>query len=93
MLKLCFLLCPIPVAEKIEEIYKAFVQESGIHFSELEEQVLQFHLSNLEYACGSDLHQVGLRFEARSKRCWLLCMCVYCIYLHIELVLVWINRK
>ncbi|KAM9666810.1 lysine-specific histone demethylase 2 isoform 4-T5 [Trichechus inunguis] len=48
----------VPLGEKIEEIYKAFIKESGIQFSELEEQVLHFHLSNLEYACGSDLHQV-----------------------------------
>ncbi|XP_045440267.1 lysine-specific histone demethylase 1B isoform X5 [Pipistrellus kuhlii] len=51
----------VPLGEKIEEIYKAFIKESGIHFSELEEQVLQFHLSNLEYACGSNLHQVSAR--------------------------------
>ncbi|EPY73572.1 lysine-specific histone demethylase 1B isoform 1 [Camelus ferus] len=49
----------VPLGEKIEEIYKAFIKESGIQFSELEEQVLQFHLSNLEYACGSSLHQVS----------------------------------
>lgn len=35
------------------------MKESGIQFSELEGQVLQFHLSNLEYACGSSLHQVS----------------------------------
>lgn len=45
--------------EKIQEIYEAFIQESGIQFSELEEKVLQFHLSNLEYACGSNLSQVS----------------------------------
>lgn len=45
----------------MEEIYRAFVKESGIQFSELEGQVLQFHLSNLEYACGSSLHQVSQR--------------------------------
>lgn len=45
--------------EKIQEIYKAFIQESGIQFSELEEKVLQFHLSNLEYACGSNLSLVS----------------------------------
>lgn len=45
--------------EKIQEIYKAFIRESGIQFSELEEKVLQFHLSNLEYACGSNLSQVS----------------------------------
>uniref|UniRef100_A0A672UT08 Lysine demethylase 1B n=1 Tax=Strigops habroptila TaxID=2489341 RepID=A0A672UT08_STRHB len=36
----------VPLGEKIQEIYK------------LEEKVLQFHLSNLEYACGSNLSQV-----------------------------------
>uniref|UniRef100_A0A8D1FSV2 [histone-H3]-N(6),N(6)-dimethyl-L-lysine(4) FAD-dependent demethylase n=1 Tax=Sus scrofa TaxID=9823 RepID=A0A8D1FSV2_PIG len=41
----------VPLGEKIEEIYKAFIKESGI----------QFHLSNLEYACGSNLHQVSAR--------------------------------
>ncbi|XP_073938919.1 lysine-specific histone demethylase 2 isoform X4 [Castor canadensis] len=51
----------VPLGEKIEEIYKAFVKESGIQFNELEGQVLQFHLSNLEYACGSNLHQVSAR--------------------------------
>ncbi|XP_064137262.1 lysine-specific histone demethylase 2 isoform X6 [Loxodonta africana] len=51
----------VPLGEKIEEIYRAFIKESGIQFSELEEQVLQFHLSNLEYACGSNLHQVSAR--------------------------------
>lgn len=57
-----FLLLSIPITEKIEEIYKAFIKESGIQFNELEGQVLQFHLSNLEYACGSNLHQVRLSF-------------------------------
>nr|XP_021409167.1 lysine-specific histone demethylase 1B [Lonchura striata domestica] len=51
----------VPLGEKIQEIYKAFIQESGIQFSELEEKVLQFHLSNLEYACGSNLSQVSAR--------------------------------
>lgn len=50
-----------PLGEKVQEVYKNFLQESGIHFSELEEKVLQFHLSNLEYACGSTLDQVSAR--------------------------------
>ncbi|KAJ7991478.1 hypothetical protein DPEC_G00284290 [Dallia pectoralis] len=49
------------LGEKIQEVYKTFLQESGIQFSELEEKVLQFHLSNLEYACGSSLDQVSAR--------------------------------
>uniref|UniRef100_A0A8D3CGY0 [histone-H3]-N(6),N(6)-dimethyl-L-lysine(4) FAD-dependent demethylase n=1 Tax=Scophthalmus maximus TaxID=52904 RepID=A0A8D3CGY0_SCOMX len=47
-----------PLGEKVQEVKKNFLQESGIQFSELEEKVLQFHLSNLEYACGSTLDQV-----------------------------------
>ncbi|KAM4689513.1 lysine-specific histone demethylase 2 isoform 1-T2 [Discoglossus pictus] len=50
-----------PLGDKIQEIYKAFIQESGIQFTEVEEKVLQFHLSNLEYACGSNLHKVSAR--------------------------------
>lgn len=37
---------------------KNFLQEAGVQFSDLEEKVLQFHLSNLEFACGSSLDQV-----------------------------------
>ncbi|MBN3314364.1 KDM1B demethylase, partial [Atractosteus spatula] len=50
-----------PLGEKIQEVYKAFIHESEIQFSELEEKVLQFHLSNLEFACGSNLQQVSAR--------------------------------
>uniref|UniRef100_A0A8C5C386 Lysine demethylase 1B n=1 Tax=Gadus morhua TaxID=8049 RepID=A0A8C5C386_GADMO len=50
-----------PLGEKVKEVYKNFLQESGIQFSELEEKVMQFHLSNLEYACGSTLDQVSAR--------------------------------
>uniref|UniRef100_A0A671YV74 [histone-H3]-N(6),N(6)-dimethyl-L-lysine(4) FAD-dependent demethylase n=1 Tax=Sparus aurata TaxID=8175 RepID=A0A671YV74_SPAAU len=50
-----------PLREKVQEVKKNFLQESGIQFSDLEEKVLQFHLSNLEYACGSTLDQVSAR--------------------------------
>lgn len=50
-----------PLGEKIQEVYKVFLQESGLQFTELEEKVLHFHLSNLEYACGSTLDQVSVR--------------------------------
>lgn len=51
----------VPLGDKIQEIYKTFIQESGIQFTDVEEKVLQFHLSNLEYACGSNLHNVSAR--------------------------------
>ncbi|XP_028673397.1 lysine-specific histone demethylase 2 isoform X2 [Erpetoichthys calabaricus] len=51
----------VPLGEKIQQIYKTFVHESGIQFSDIEEKVLQFHLSNLEFACGSTLEQVSAR--------------------------------
>uniref|UniRef100_A0A8C6T312 [histone-H3]-N(6),N(6)-dimethyl-L-lysine(4) FAD-dependent demethylase n=1 Tax=Neogobius melanostomus TaxID=47308 RepID=A0A8C6T312_9GOBI len=47
-----------PLGEKVQEVKKNFLQESGMQFSDLEEKVLQFHLSNLEFACGSPLGQV-----------------------------------
>uniref|UniRef100_A0A3B4AIG2 [histone-H3]-N(6),N(6)-dimethyl-L-lysine(4) FAD-dependent demethylase n=1 Tax=Periophthalmus magnuspinnatus TaxID=409849 RepID=A0A3B4AIG2_9GOBI len=50
-----------PLGEKVQEVKKNFLQESGIQFSDLEEKVLQFHLSNLEFACGSPLGQVSAR--------------------------------
>uniref|UniRef100_A0A6I8QFY2 [histone-H3]-N(6),N(6)-dimethyl-L-lysine(4) FAD-dependent demethylase n=1 Tax=Xenopus tropicalis TaxID=8364 RepID=A0A6I8QFY2_XENTR len=50
-----------PLGDKIQEICKAFTQESGIQFTDVEEKVLQFHLGNLEYACGSNLHKVSAR--------------------------------
>ncbi|XP_076850208.1 lysine-specific histone demethylase 2 [Brachyhypopomus gauderio] len=51
----------VPLGGKIQEVCKTFLQESGIRFSDLEEKVLQFHLSNLEYACASPLDQVSAR--------------------------------
>ncbi|XP_075069226.1 lysine-specific histone demethylase 2 [Mixophyes fleayi] len=51
----------VPLGDKIQEIYKTFIQESGIQFTDEEEKVLHFHLSNLEYACGSNLHNVSAR--------------------------------
>lgn len=72
------LLCSI-ITEKIEEIYKAFIKESGIQFSELEGQVLQFHLGNLEYACGSTLHQVRGPWERGLEMLAWLCA----VYVHI----------
>lgn len=51
------------LTEKVQEIKKNFLQESGMQFSELEEKALQFHLSNLEYACGSTLDRVGKIFH------------------------------
>uniref|UniRef100_A0A8C2Q450 [histone-H3]-N(6),N(6)-dimethyl-L-lysine(4) FAD-dependent demethylase n=1 Tax=Cyprinus carpio TaxID=7962 RepID=A0A8C2Q450_CYPCA len=57
-----------PLGEKIQEVYKTFLQESGLQFTDLEEKVLHFHLSNLEYACGSTLDQVCV--------CVCVCVCV-----------------
>lgn len=54
--------------EKVQEVKKNFLQESGIQFSELEEKVLQFHLSNLEYACGSTLEQVWRTETLRGSK-------------------------
>ncbi|TRY56568.1 hypothetical protein DNTS_008400 [Danionella cerebrum] len=49
------------LGEKLSQLCQLFLRESGLQFSELEEKLLQFHLSNLEYNCGSTLDQVSAR--------------------------------
>ncbi|XP_061405386.1 LOW QUALITY PROTEIN: lysine-specific histone demethylase 2 [Lethenteron reissneri] len=51
----------VSLGEKMEELTHAFRKESGLSFGELEEKLLQFHLANLEYACGANLRQVSAR--------------------------------
>uniref|UniRef100_A0A8C2K470 [histone-H3]-N(6),N(6)-dimethyl-L-lysine(4) FAD-dependent demethylase n=1 Tax=Cyprinus carpio TaxID=7962 RepID=A0A8C2K470_CYPCA len=65
-----------PLGEKIQEVYKTFLQESGLQFTDLEEKVLHFHLSNLEYACGSTLDQVCV--------CVCVCVCVLTVCLQVQ---------
>ncbi|KAK2192337.1 hypothetical protein NP493_33g03006 [Ridgeia piscesae] len=38
--------------EKIRQMHQQFVDESHLTFSKEEEKLLEFHISNLEYACG-----------------------------------------
>lgn len=64
--------------EKVKEVKKNFLQESGIQFSELEEKVLQFHLSNLEYACGSTLDQVWRTLTNEAAKPLLTSLHLYC---------------
>ncbi|XP_046376343.1 lysine-specific histone demethylase 1B-like [Haliotis rufescens] len=49
----------VSLFEKFYEMHQQFVDESQIMFTKQEEQVLQFHISNLEYACGGSLNNVS----------------------------------
>ncbi|XP_046577845.1 lysine-specific histone demethylase 1B-like isoform X2 [Haliotis rubra] len=49
----------VSLFEKFYEMHQQFVDESQIMFTKQEEQVLQFHISNLEYACGGSLKNVS----------------------------------
>lgn len=45
--------------DKLMEMHNSFSEETGYVFSEEEERLLQFHISNLEYACGTNLKNVS----------------------------------
>ncbi|XP_077975414.1 lysine-specific histone demethylase 2-like [Styela clava] len=47
------------LGEKIIEAHTEWKRQSGLTFSELEEQLLQFHVGNLEFACGACLDKVS----------------------------------
>lgn len=49
----------VPLGKKLLEMHKNFQEETDVTFTPLEERLLQFHISNLEYACGSHLANVS----------------------------------
>ncbi|PIK55285.1 putative lysine-specific histone demethylase 1B [Apostichopus japonicus] len=49
----------VPLGKKLLEMHKTFQDETDATFTSLEERLLQFHISNLEYACGSHLTNVS----------------------------------
>nr|XP_054755577.1 lysine-specific histone demethylase 2-like [Lytechinus pictus] len=48
-----------PLGKKIMEMHQTFMDETNLTFTEEEDKLLQFHISNLEYACGSNLAKVS----------------------------------
>lgn len=49
----------INLYDKLLEMHNTFLEETALKFTEKEENLLQFHISNLEYACGSNLRSVS----------------------------------
>ncbi|XP_023231104.1 lysine-specific histone demethylase 1B-like [Centruroides sculpturatus] len=49
----------INLYDKLLEMHNTFLEETALKFTDKEENLLQFHISNLEYACGSNLHFVS----------------------------------
>ena len=45
--------------EKLMELHKLSMSQNRQVFSEDEKRLLQFHLSNLEYACGAPIAKVS----------------------------------
>lgn len=45
--------------DKLEEVSETFLRDADLTFTEEENNVLQFHLGNLEYACGAHLREVS----------------------------------
>ena len=45
--------------DKLMELHKLSMSQNRQVFSEDEKRLLQFHLSNLEYACGAPIAKVG----------------------------------
>ncbi|CAK8697040.1 unnamed protein product [Clavelina lepadiformis] len=47
------------LGEKILEAHLEWMNQSGLTFTKLEERLLQFHIGNLEFACGASLDKVS----------------------------------
>ncbi|XP_078481098.1 lysine-specific histone demethylase 2 [Ciona intestinalis] len=47
------------LGEKIQEAHQEWIKQSGLNFTELEERLLNFHIGNLEFACGASLDKVS----------------------------------
>lgn len=45
--------------DKLMDMHQGFIEETSLTFSEEEQNVLQFHVGNLEYACGAPLREVS----------------------------------
>ena len=50
----------ISLEDKIMELHKVSMSQNRQEFTEDEKRLLQFHLSNLEYACGAPISEVQL---------------------------------
>ena len=67
----------IDMATAVDMAHKEFVSQSSQMFSKLELKLLEFHVANLEYACGADLCKVSVTgfshslyfkfFESKSR--------------------------
>ncbi|OWF38535.1 lysine-specific histone demethylase 1B-like isoform X1 [Mizuhopecten yessoensis] len=49
----------VNLLDKVKEMHQQFKEESQLTFTEEEENLLNFHIGNLEYACGSSLQHVS----------------------------------
>ena len=61
--------CGVISTAKLEELHKAVVREEQgcLPYTAEETSLLDFHFSNLEFACGADLSQVHLVLYSRRR--------------------------
>lgn len=52
---------------QVWDMHSKFLQETNSRFNEEQMKVFHFHLSNLEYACGVDLHQVSALYWDQNE--------------------------
>ncbi|KAL3891472.1 hypothetical protein ACJMK2_003734 [Sinanodonta woodiana] len=45
--------------EKYREMHQQFLDESQLKFTKKEEQLIEFHIANIEFACGTSLNQMS----------------------------------
>ncbi|XP_022088783.1 lysine-specific histone demethylase 1B-like [Acanthaster planci] len=49
----------VALGKKLFEFHRIFMEETSLTFTPTENRLLQFHISNLEYACGCNLSKVS----------------------------------
>ncbi|XP_071804678.1 lysine-specific histone demethylase 2-like [Asterias amurensis] len=49
----------VALGKKLFEMHRIFMEETSLTFTPTENRLLQFHISNLEYACGCNLSKVS----------------------------------
>ncbi|XP_064596763.1 LOW QUALITY PROTEIN: lysine-specific histone demethylase 1B-like [Liolophura sinensis] len=57
----------VDLLQKIWEKHQQFMEESQMEFTEEETQALQFHISNLEFACGAPLDKVSALYWDQNE--------------------------
>lgn len=50
-------------SDQVDRVHQSLLTEGGIEWGDLEERVLQFHLGNIEFSCGSKMDDVSCLYS------------------------------